>query len=535
MKSNRSALPQIQPVKPAPRPSPAAPGRRPPGRPTPLRPRRPPNWFTPAKPPPKPPGGPLFKPPKIPRVPFGKRLPSVIRHLPPSVLKRLFPFLIRGLPFVGMALTAWEIYDWMQNPNIKPDATNLTPYGGNLCCKDPNIFPLDSYAQATQTSDNCGGASTLCGLAGQPRTGGGDWPPRLLEYSSTGTARRILYIGKANLGATRQTHGEIWVFPRGTVLKVPAAVPFIPQFPGVQLPDWLAPPVPFAPQPIPWSPPLTWPDPLPSPEAPPVPAPVPYSPPVVASPPGVPVVPSVDFSPGGSPEPSFHVPRPPHRDDEREKKKRLGPSASYKWYKFLEKAGGTYMEFDDNVAALYKGLHWSVRRWRGRDGVWRDRDITSVARMERIFAYAATVKFSVSDAILELSKEQASDWAFGKIGNAIKKKTTENANAGWWAGARGPSSSPQDKFLPDMYKELQRQRFQRNKELHKYTSWREAENGKWVRVERYRPNTQIPWYKQDSLYPAPLKLRKNRVTGGWKRNYYASSATQRPRTIRGSR
>ena len=246
-------------------------------------------------------------------------------------------------------------------------------------------------------------------------------------------------------------------------------------------------------------------------------------------------MPSIDWSPGGTVDPGDHVKRPPDGPTERERKKRLGPSASYQWYKFLEKVGGSYMEFDDKVAALYKGLHWSVRRWRGRDGVWRDRDITSAARMERIFQYAATVKFSVNDAITELAKEQASDWAFGKIGSAIKKKTQENANEGFWAGARGPSSQPQDNQWSEAYKELQRQRYQRNKKARRYTSWREQQNGEWVRVVRERPDTQIPWFKQKSLYPAPLKLRGNQLKGGFQRNYYSSAASQRPRTIKGSR
>ena len=46
---------------------------------------------------------------------------------------------------------------------------------------------------------------------------------------------------------------------------------------------------------------------------------------------------------------------------------------------------GSYTEVDDTVAALYKGLPWKLRRWRGRDGVWRDRDITSVDRAKRLY------------------------------------------------------------------------------------------------------------------------------------------------------
>ena len=305
------------------------------------------------------------------------------------------------------------------------------------------------------------------------------------------------------------------------------------------LPDWLSPPLPFAPMPIPLAPPLTWPDPPPGPMD--RPTPVDPVPPIMPAPrPGV--VPSIDWSPGGSIPlaPGDHVKRPPDGPTERERKKRLGPSASWQWYKFIERVGGSYMEFDDNVAALYKGLHWTVRRWRGRDGVWRDRDITSTARLSRIFQYAATVKFSVSDAITELANEQASDWAFGKIGSAIKRKTEENANAGFWAGARGPSSQPQDNQWSEAFKELQRQRYQRNKKLRRYTSYREVSPGEWKRVEAYRPDTQIPWYKQTSNYPRKPRRgeaefwdlsgpEKDRNTRNVKRYYYAASNTRRPR------
>ena len=141
----------------------------------------------------------------------------------------------------------------------------------------------------------------------------------------------------------------------------------------------------------------------------------------------------------------------------------------------------------------------------------------------------------MNDALNALATEQVTDWAFGKIGNAIKQKTKDNADAGFWAGARGPSSRPDDNQWSEAYKKLQRERYQRNKKLRKFTSWREAQNGKWVRMVKERPDTQIPWYKQKSLYPAPLRFRGKQLKGGFGRNYYASTATQRTRTIKGSR
>lgn len=223
----------------------------------------------PAPAPAKPPGGPLFKPYRPKRLPFGKRLPPGIWRLPPSILQRLGPWGFKLLPWVGAAITAYEIYDWMNNPDVGPDRADLTPYGGILCCKDSNVFPLDSYAASTQSSDSCGGVSALCGTPGQVRNG--VWPPRAWTAKSSGTARYVLLLGKANLAMTRQTHGEIWVFPRGPSNKgiiIPATKPFIPELPSITMPDWLVPPVPFAPMPIPLAPPLTWPDPDPNPEEP---------------------------------------------------------------------------------------------------------------------------------------------------------------------------------------------------------------------------------------------------------------------------
>lgn len=531
MAKYRTLRPNIQPGPSAPSPAPAAPSypRRPPGRPTPWRPRRPPFPALP-KPPTKPPGGPLFTPWKRPKIPFGKRLPPGIGRLPPSVLKRLFPYVVKGLPWFSAAITAWEIYDWYRQSAKPIDETMLLDNGFTLCCSQTNGQPIDKHNKST-SNIGCTG-SVKCGLGGQIPSG--SWPLN----SPIPANIKFLAVGNGTLGGARMSYQKIYTRPAGGVVinPIPARpMPFIPWIDPrpLPMPDWLAPPVPFAPQPLPLAPPLTLPDPMPSPEAPPVPPPAPRPPIMPAPRPGV--VPAINWSPGGFLDPGDHVKRPPDPPTERERKKRLGPSDSWKWYKFIERVGGSYMEFDDNVAAIYKGLHWSVRRWRGRDGVWRDRDITSTARLERIFQYAESVKFNVHDAIVALQSEQSSDRTFGKIGKILSDKTRDNANAGWWAGLRGPGQTPQDNQWSEAYKELQRQRYQRNKKLRKYTSWREAQNGQWVRVERRRPDTQIPWFKQDSLYPAPLRLRGNQLNGGFARRYYAPSATQRPRTIKGLR
>ena len=206
-------------VRPGPAYSSSGPGSYPrgkPGRPQIRVPRRPIGpWEAPRlPPPPKPPGGPLFKPPKAPRVPFGKRLPPGIGRLPPSVLKRLFPWVMKGIPFVSIAFTAWEIYDWMQNPDIGPDRANLVPYGGMLCCKDGGVFPLNGYQATTTSSDLC--PKPLCGLGGQVKQG--DWPPRVISYKTAGSARYHLYLGKTT-APSRQTHGEEWHFPNSVAIS----------------------------------------------------------------------------------------------------------------------------------------------------------------------------------------------------------------------------------------------------------------------------------------------------------------------------
>ena len=97
------------------------------------------------------------------------------------------------------------------------------------------------------------------------------------------------------------------------------------------------------------------------------------------------------------------------------------------------------------VAAIYRALPWQLRRWRGRDGVWRERDITTKDRMERI--YSSIGSLSVKKAVDNLIQDYLTDMAFGKVGNQMKKNVRKLADEGLHVSTQGLGGNRYNKPL----------------------------------------------------------------------------------------
>jgi len=290
-----------------------------------------------------------------------------------------------------------------------------------------------------------------------------------------------------------------WVWDRklGPVTYTPPREDFVLPPDPLEMPY----PYPFAPMPVPISRPLTRPSqepgisPQPQPQPQPRPAPRPVPVPVGAIAP----IPSINYRPGERPEAGYHERRPP-TEHEAEKKKRLKPGTSVAWLHFMNQAVGSYTEMDDTIAALYKGLPWHLRRWRGRDGVWRDRDIRSDTRAKRLFELLG--QLDVEKAIEEVIKQQLTDAAFGTVGNKLKQKAKDLGDEGLWAGNTGfqTGGAKRHETWEEAYEKLRKEGAEKVK-TRQYTVKIRVGPGLYRYETRTRPVTQIPWFKQESLYP----------------------------------
>ena len=192
------------------------------------------------------------------------------------------------------------------------------------------------------------------------------------------------------------------------------------------------------------------------------------------------------------------------------------------------------MELDDYVSAIYKALPWKLRRWRGSDGVWRDRDANTKDRLERLYNHLGAL--SVQDAVKNLVENEASDRAWGAVGNALKGRAKELGDEGLWSGLRGPgSSTPLNKDVWDAYKADQRARWRKmvqNGEYHNWYRVREynPETNRWEYKLKQRPTIQIPWYRKESFYPGERALTgaDGAYTVPRPRYYYAENRLPRP-------
>ena len=506
-------------VKPTPRRDPRLP---------PARPRKPPRRDPhPSRPRPK-------VRPKSPRVPVKPWvLPKdPIAGVPGGTAKwRKFA---RRFPIARLMRNNWLIGAGMFTAALVAgkfqQAPDLTGGGFTLCCDIGG--PYQTFRSTTTNNPNPCGAFTACGTGGQVFTN--DWPCPIPE--TVAGQGQVIYIGQKTTGGIRSTHRQVWSRP-----AVPGK-----GWPGIPaVPYWI--PVIGFPWPLvePWDVrrPSNKPSPdvkpraRPRPRNQPRPDPYPSRPPVSRV--EVPQlhVPAIEVGPEGV-SLTRHERRPPD-DRERERKRRLTNTQSNGWMKALGFVG-TYTELDDFVAALYKSLPMKYRRWRGRDGVWRDRDHTTALRAKRLFEYIgkANIKQAV-DFVIEgtknVIKEELQDRLFGAIGNAGKKSAKERGEEGLWNSIQSPgqiSQMAKGNAWWERRKQVEREAFEawwkagaavarplpEGKGAQARTYWDRVQdkNGNWGWVRKERGRTEIPWYRKTARHNGYVHNQED-----WEYPYYA--------------
>lgn len=494
------------------------------------------------------------KPPERPRRTSPKPTPRTPTRVPrvipgPTPVPRKFPHgrafglgnpwrIVKSNPWAsavigGAGLLAWWLYQQDWNPEDN---------GWQLCCKIGD-FPNEAY-RVTSSADPIGtpparcSRGSPCGTVLQVPTG--SWPGTIPAVT-TGRFEQFLYLGPYNSNQTRMDFTEKWSRTKtnpGPALPeqnpeieeypVPFPIPeapYVPWSPPEILPEW---------QPLPISPPLTRPqnDPTPRNRYDPLPRVR------VGRQPAI----NIDTRDGPIPAIGEHEQKPPS-DGEKEGKKRINGAVSAAFHaRLLDRAINTFTEMDDFVAALYQGLHWTVRRWRGRDGVWRDRDYQTHTRSMRI--YNEFGKFSIAKAISAVAANEAQDRAFGIVGRALARRAGELGKEGLWASSGGfqRGGSLHRQTWEQAYARLKREQAAKVPPSRKYTtSTYDEANNEWVsRKHVYNSRTTLPWYRQRSeidRYPGrnftgPLQpgAKDRRTVSG---HYYAPKSTKpRPVTYR---
>lgn len=132
------------------------------------------------------------------------------------------------------------------------------------------------------------------------------------------------------------------------------------------------------------------------------------------------------------PEVTFkdHIKMPPG-PKVRERKRAGVPKALWKAVMFA----GAVTEACEAVDVFYKALPWQLRRWKGRDGKWRDKEITCHMRALAVFRNAASI--NVEEALIGLVENEIKDRVIGKANQAA----TNAAIKAGYPGARGPTIS----------------------------------------------------------------------------------------------
>lgn len=483
------------------------PDRRPPGRRLPRRPE-------PKKPLPKRPlKRPLFPSKPLPKTkPFGKWVPNTGTPLPPMRRWQIAKLLRLGRGFLGplgIALTVWELYElyrWYQGQEggLWPPPSDTYRWCSD---RDAGTWPFGPFGRFAGPTLSC--------------TEGLNWSSTVPNWEPGRPWFWWVQRREVSGGRFRAKPMEGWLYPED-----PGVVPEIrPDFPPVLLPPEKPYPYPWSDPPLPWTPPLSRPEPEPRPD---------YDRPPWRRSDSDPdpltrEVPDIEIVPGDQPLPDVHERRPPE-PPEREKKKRLNRKDSHDWLRTLDGLIGSFTEIDDSVSAVYKGLPWQYRRWKGRDGVWRDRDINTKTRLERL--YSLIGKIDIQTAIKELVKNELTDRAFGTVGRKLQRKTRELADEGLWGGFQGLGQNPNrfNKSWDEVYKKLKKEATEREERLGLRHNWYyskhyDPSSDTWKGVWRQRPVTQIPWYRQRSNYDRTRWLTGQKT--GYKdkrpRYYYADS------------
>lgn len=330
-----------------------------------------------------------------------------------------------------------------------------------------------------------------CGLSGQVPSGQwGDGEIPGFNPADNRNRHQILYRGPSYLNGQRMTFTEKWVrirlvgepyappVPEVVPVNMPIGIPAEPWVPWFQLD-----PFPIM-EPLPIAPPIRRPN---------------YdtrNPPRAT--PDIGKRPSIDAGPVV--KPGHHNEEPPEPPTKERKKRLVKSPVAAGWIAVLAKLANGYTEWDDVVAALYKGLPWQVRRWRGRDGVWRDRDINSVTRSQRL--YTAFSDLNIGKAIEEVVKNEIGDRMWGAIGNTLSKRAKSLGEQGLWSGLRGFQTGgglTRDQW-EKLYEKLRKEQGAKVKPSRKYTvNNYNRETNQWERETKvYNSRTTIPWFRHQS-------------------------------------
>lgn len=336
----------------------------------------------------------------------------------------------RMLPYVGTAMLALELIEWALRPGqpAKDAGFDLAGSGWSMRCNscDWQSYPEQGQIGGTATGPGC---ETGCaGLTTNPASAYGTPIPENWRY---------IAFGRRNAITGRIRRGEVWD------RSVDGPTPWVEAQPEIA-------PVPYTlPRPVPRrSPSPRWarrpapdydvgPQPRPNPNERPVPR---YRAPPL---PGAWWRPSldVDIRPQPHPvpvRPGIHREVPPGPKEKEKKSDPLHGGKAAAWLKGMGFVINGFTETDDVVRAVYNSLPWQERRWKGRDGVWRDRDLYTHDKMARIMLLAERV--DTAKMIDNITKTLLIDQMGGFLGRMNKAAIRANpyyaAKHGWQQGQR---------------------------------------------------------------------------------------------------
>jgi hypothetical protein len=127
--------------------------------------------------------------------------------------------------------------------------------------------------------------------------------------------------------------------------------------------------------------------------------------------------------------PGKHHQAPPPRDTKEKK-------AVAQMGRTLSRVLSAATEAGDYIDAAYEALPFHLRRWKGRDGKWRDRHITPQDKLRHVYEHFD--EMSVEKFAQNMVENELEDRFFGKIGDLNKRSIQSNpyykSPVGWQYG-----------------------------------------------------------------------------------------------------
>lgn len=373
--------------------------------------------------------------------PFGTR--GTIQPVSPGRLASgsLLKSMARKLPYIGIAYTIWEIGNWAMSPKQEQGWKAHPGFSDFHDC--PTNPPYNNGTFVKGSSSLAASISNVIKCL-----------PQQAMVSPPNSTSNLIIAGPVNNAGTHFFNDVIWLYPRAMPRPIPLpqfipaanprpiSPPYLPELPF--MPEYLPinkpVPIPFAPpyRDIPLQPkdhpihgPVRGPAPFPGARPRPRPdgrprPPRPYEEPVDE------LEINPDDPPGTKPvpKPQYHQNRPPHKG-EKEKKQifNLKRDSPLDWLAQL------VTESTDFINAFYKALPWKMRRFKGRDGRWRDKDITPQDRLRRVYKHWDDLGIDYwADVQQELRENSTEDHIFGKIGSALAENVPNPRGVGWQTG-----------------------------------------------------------------------------------------------------